>query len=265
MRGRISDFTSVASRYDATRHVPESLLTQCYELLLQRGILPSAGTILDAGCGTGQISIPLAARGLDIVGIDVSDAMVRIASSKISPGQRARYEVNDVRAINYSNDSFDAVVFSKLLMHIEDWRQCCCELVRVSKPGSHIIHIIDRGVFGDSVRREFTRLTDQAGYTSRFLGAMARSGEIAEAMSALGCETITVKDNRLAWDHCTTRQQSLDYFEERLFAEFWYLPAELYGRVLAEASEWAKAQPGGLDEPEHLAGFLLVEAYKTPR
>ena len=265
MTGRISDFSSVASRYDATRHVPESVLTQCYELLMQRGILPSAGTILDAGCGTGQISIPLAARGLDVVGIDVSDAMVRIASSKIRPGQRARYEVNDVRAIQYGNDAFDAVVFSKLLMHIEDWRQCCCELVRVSKPESHIIHIIDRGVFGDSVRREFGRRADEAGYASRFLGAVTRSGEIVEAMSSLGCETNTVQDSRLVWNHTTTRQHSLECFEDRLFAEYWYLPAEVYGRVLAETGEWAKAQPGGLNEPEHLAGFLVVEAYKTPQ
>ncbi len=84
-------------------------------------------------------------------------------------------------------------------------------------------------------------------------------------MSSLGCETSTVQDSRLAWDHTTTRQHSLACFEKRLFAEYWYLPAEVYGRVLAETGEWAEAQPGGLDEPEHLAGFLLVEAYKTPR
>ena len=265
MTGRTSDFSTVASRYDATRNVPEQVLTQCYEMLTQRGILPSAGTILDAGCGTGQISIPLATRGLEVVGIDVSNAMVSIATSKIKPGQCARYEVSDVRLIKYSDYTFDAVVFSKLMMHIEDWKNCCRELVRVSKPGSYIFHLIDRGIFGDSVRREFTRRIDELGFTNRFLGAVARSGEIVHAMSALGCEISLVQDSRLAWEHSITRHRSLQSFEERLFAEFWYVPEEVYSRVLADTAEWAEAQPGGLHEPEHLAGVLLIEAYRTPR
>ena len=265
MTGRISDFSSIARRYDATRHLPVSVLTLCYEMLTERGILPSLGTILDAGCGTGQISLPLAARGLEVVGVDVSDAMVRIAASKTQPGQNTRYEVGDIRSLSYADATFDCAVFSKLMMHIENWRQCCRELVRVSKPGSHVVQLIDRGVFGDSVRREFSRRVDGLGFTQRFLGAVSWSGEIPDLMSSLGCETIIIKESRLAWDHTTTRRHALDGFADRLFAEFWYLPAEVYDRVLSETTEWAKAQPGGLDTPEHLAGFLIVEAYKIPR
>ena len=265
MTGRFSNFETVAARYDATRDVPEWVLTDCYEALMRDGVLPGAGTVLDAGCGTGQISLPLARSGLRVVGSDVSEAMVRIAASKAEPGRSARYEVGDVRAIAYANSTFDGVVFSKLLMHVEDWKGCCGEFVRVAKPGSHILHLIDRGTYADSVRREFTRRIDALGFSDRFPGAVSSSGEIPAHMASLGCEMRLFRDDRLSWHRHVTRRQSLQNFEERLFAEFWYLPADVYDGVLSDTDAWAAAQPDGLDKSESLSGYLIVETYRTPR
>ena len=264
MTGRSSDFSTVAARYDATRDVPERVLTDCYEALMRGGVLPGAGTVLDAGCGTGQISIPLSRAGLRVVGIDVSEAMVRIAASKVEPGGPARYEVGDARAIAYAAGTFDGVVFSKLLMHVEDWKGCCGELVRVAKRGSPILHLIDRGTYADSVRREFTRRVDALGFRDRFPGAVSSSGAIPAHMASLGCETRSFRDDRLSWHRHVTRRQSLQSFEERLFAEFWYLPVDVYDRVLSDTGAWAAAQPGGWDGSERLSGYLIVEAYRTP-
>ncbi len=264
MAGRTSDFSTVAKRYDATRDVPELVLTDCYERLMRDGTLPRIGAILDVGCGTGQMSIPLLRSTLRIVGIDVSDAMVRIASSKVETGLPARYEVGDARAIAFEDGAFDAVVFSKLLMHVEDWKDCCRELVRVAKSGSHILHLIDRGTYADSVRREFTRRIDELGFKDRFPGAISSSGRIPEYMASLGCGVRTLRDDGLSWHRDVTRRQSLAYFEDRLFAEFWYVPIEVYDRVLSDTTEWAVAQPGSLDEPERLPGRLIVEIFATP-
>lgn len=264
MTGRTSDFSTVAGRYDATRHVPEEALTGCYEALRRGGMLPSIGTMLDAGCGTGQISIPLCRSGLRVVGIDFSEAMVRIAASKVEPGCPARYEVGDARAIAYDDGAFDGVVFSKLLMHVEDWKGCCREFVRVAKPGSHILHLIDRGTYADSVRREFTRRIDTLGFKDRFPGAVSSSGDIPAHMASLGCEARSFREDHLSWHRHVTRRQSLGCFRERLFAEFWYLPIEVYDRVLSDVNGWAETQLGGLDEPERLSGYLIAEVFRTP-
>jgi SAM-dependent methyltransferase len=42
-------------------------------------------TVLDAGCGTGRVAIELAARGVDVVGVDLDPAMLAEARAK-APG-----------------------------------------------------------------------------------------------------------------------------------------------------------------------------------
>lgn len=44
-----------------------------------------AGSVLDAGCGTGRVARELAARGLDVVGVDLDETMLATARKK-SPG-----------------------------------------------------------------------------------------------------------------------------------------------------------------------------------
>ena len=263
MQAMHSDFTTVADRYDATRHIPADVLSRCHNLLEVCGHLPSSGLILDAGCGTGQISLPLAARGLDVVGIDVSAAMVAVAAGKAQGLRQARYEVGDVCAIAYPTATFDAVVFSKLLLHVRDWRRACRELVRVVKPGCCIMQLLDRGAFGNAVRREFARRAGELGFNRRLPGPAATSGEIPDHMRALGCNVREMAPIDLRWERQITRREALQGFRERLFAEFWSLPHDAYERVLAETSAWSLRQPGGLDEVERLTPYLVLQSYRT--
>ena len=53
--GVTSDFSPISSRYDETRELPKELLRTCYQRLMQHGLLPESGIILDAGCGTGHL------------------------------------------------------------------------------------------------------------------------------------------------------------------------------------------------------------------
>ena len=42
----------------------------------------SGGTVLELGCGTGRVTLPIAQSGIDIVGLDNSDSMLERARSK---------------------------------------------------------------------------------------------------------------------------------------------------------------------------------------
>jgi len=66
--------------------------------------------ILDVGCGTGGHLVHLARRGYEVVGIDKSESMVRIAEGKIRKHElRAKVMVAD--ALNFNlNEKFDACI-----------------------------------------------------------------------------------------------------------------------------------------------------------
>ncbi|MEL6522059.1 MAG: magnesium protoporphyrin IX methyltransferase [Pseudomonadota bacterium] len=50
----------------------------------------SGARVLDAGCGAGQMTAELAARGAEVVAVDISPALLEIAARRLDPGMAAR-------------------------------------------------------------------------------------------------------------------------------------------------------------------------------
>jgi SAM-dependent methyltransferase len=264
-QGLTSDYSKIASRYDATRDLPEEKLVARYNKLVEQNNFPTHGKILDVGCGTGQVSLCLAARGYEVHGIDISKEMTMLAQSKVHPTWLARYSVGDVRSIPAGDNGFDAVVVSKLFQHVQDWQQACKELIRVVRPGHHIVQINERGAFGNSVRRCFSRKADQLGFGGRYAGLNPHSGgELAAFMRSQGCQPMSVDMSDLRWDTFISYGEALNRIKERLFAEFWRLPPEIYQRLVADTLAWIEAQPDGQSTVEHLTPYLVVEVFRTP-
>lgn len=63
------------------------------------------GPVLELGCGTGRVTLPLARAGLSVVGIDRSIAMLARARARQSRtgrrGRRARFVRGDIRALPF--------------------------------------------------------------------------------------------------------------------------------------------------------------------
>jgi SAM-dependent methyltransferase len=90
--------------------------------------LPPA-RILDIACGTGWLTRLL--RG-DVVGLDQSDAMLRIAAERV-PG--ARFVRATVPPLPFEDDAFDLAVAAHIYCHLEDEdvrREFVAEALRVA-------------------------------------------------------------------------------------------------------------------------------------
>jgi SAM-dependent methyltransferase len=60
----------------------------------------TGGPVLEIGCGTGRVLIPLAEAGLDVVGVDISPAMLAIARDKVfGAGVAAKVELIQADAL----------------------------------------------------------------------------------------------------------------------------------------------------------------------
>ncbi len=68
--------------------------------------------VLDAGCGTGRMSIELARRGFEIVGVDLDEVMLAQARNK---APQLDWRLGDLSTINLGK-SFDALVMAGNVM-----------------------------------------------------------------------------------------------------------------------------------------------------
>jgi len=55
--------------------------------------LECGGPVLEAGCGTGRVALFLANAGIDVVGIDISGAMIGVAKDKLRKQKELRHKV----------------------------------------------------------------------------------------------------------------------------------------------------------------------------
>ncbi len=73
---------------------------------------PPIESILDLGCGTGGPAFPLAVRGYQVTGVDVSSAMLREAERKLAELPRdsaPEFRLGDIRELELGRE-FDAVL-----------------------------------------------------------------------------------------------------------------------------------------------------------
>ena len=81
----------------------------------------TGGPVLEAMCGTGRVLLPIAEAGLDVVGCDISEAMVALARAKIERAglrSHARVEVADIRALDLPERFALALIPMNSFMHL---------------------------------------------------------------------------------------------------------------------------------------------------
>lgn len=89
------------------------------------------GSTLDVGCGTSRLGFIR-----QYTGADFSEPMLAKAREKYPENE---YVKADARDLPFEDNSFDNVVSTRLLMHLDEWQTAVEEMYRVCKPGGRII------------------------------------------------------------------------------------------------------------------------------
>jgi phosphatidylethanolamine/phosphatidyl-N-methylethanolamine N-methyltransferase len=98
------------------------------------------GRILEVGIGTG-LNLPFYPPGTHLVGIDLSEGMLRKAEEKV---QDLRIEnlvlkVMDAAAMDFADDEFDATLATYVISAVPDPVAVLREMRRVTRPGGTIV------------------------------------------------------------------------------------------------------------------------------
>ena len=140
----VMDSAAEAAAYDAMDHAaPNAAFAErTLDLLGERRDRPLR--VLDIGAGNGVIALILAERlpRADVVGVDLSEAMLAVAERHraASPhAARVRFEIADAKALGFGDAAFDAVLSNTILHHLAEPAPFLREAWRVLRPGGVLL------------------------------------------------------------------------------------------------------------------------------
>lgn len=109
------------------------------ELARFRQMVQEGGLVLDVGCGPGQYTRALESRGLLVVGLDLSQGMLRRAQEKTHRGRCriCRLVCADMRCLPVADERADGCFVCASLLHLprDQAPQALLEFRRVLHPG----------------------------------------------------------------------------------------------------------------------------------
>jgi SAM-dependent methyltransferase len=92
-------------------------------------------TALDLCCGQGNVTAGLLSAGSQVTGLDFSPAMLEMARAAVP---NAQFVEGDAMALNFADQSFDAVTIGFGMPHVPDPPKVVAEARRVLRPGGRL-------------------------------------------------------------------------------------------------------------------------------
>jgi len=115
-------------------------------------VIPAGGVrdALDAGCGTGFLSLEMAGRGHRVTGIDFAPAMLAEARRKAAVQHLTiRFEEADAENLPFAPGSFDLAISRHVLWTLPHPEAAIDEWIRVLRPGGRLA-IVDGAQYSDA-------------------------------------------------------------------------------------------------------------------
>jgi ubiquinone/menaquinone biosynthesis C-methylase UbiE len=245
-------FDRIAGSYDETR----GLRPEVSELVADRveAAVGPAARLLEIGVGTGRVALPLHARGRDIVGVDLSWAMLeryraKAAAAGLPPPPVLRA---DAGRLPFRDACVDVVLEVHVLHLVPDWERALDEARRVLVPGGMLLHAgggaYERGSGSprDQVIRRFDELAFAGGETPRMVGAASRR-QVLDALAARGGRVEQLEP--VVWEEPETYGEGLRFVEDRVLSSHWRLPDERWRSAAAQVRAELETAGTDLDRP----------------
>ena len=130
---------------DVQNNVSEYYETQRYEKFYSKmyhewwnnkmfSLLTKRGRILDNGCGTGLLSEMKALSSESIIGMDISEGMLKYASLRMK-----NIICADAMSSPFKSNSFDIIIARSLLHHLNQPHKALEEMYRIARQNAEIV------------------------------------------------------------------------------------------------------------------------------
>ena len=138
-RDDAASYDDVADRFE---QYTEQVTVPIARRVVERAGLKPSDRVLDVGCGTGVLCRLSAGQAGSVVGLDLSEGMLRKAAALAAAaphGERIEFRRGDAERLEFEDTSFDAVISLYALRHLPNPRQALAEMARVGRRGSPVV------------------------------------------------------------------------------------------------------------------------------
>jgi len=185
---RAAFFDDIAERWDGWEDLP-GLALRLGRGLAEFGVAPGE-TVLDVGCGTGNLVRALLERlspSGRVIAVDIAPRMIEVARRKVTDA-RVEWRNEEARALGLPDGSVDRVICCAVWPHFDGAAAVAREMRRVLRPGGslHVWHPVPRA--------RVNEIHASAGEPVRH-DMLAPGAETAAVLEAAGLRVTAVVDD----------------------------------------------------------------------
>ncbi len=240
---------------EAERDVGDGLAA----ILAEKG----ARSVFEVGIGTGRIAVPLAGRGFQVTGIDISTQMLRNLRAKRSD---IRALLAESTVLPFRAQSFDAAVFSHVLHLVPDPHAAVRATVACVRPGGlllncqHVYGLYPQQRAGERLNEIIREVTgvDGRAHGHHFNSLAALESVLADSGATMTTHTIA------QWTDINTVRREVDRLERRVNSNTWTIPEAAMPTIVERFTAEAVAIFGGLDVESRAEVTFTVNVARLP-
>lgn len=258
-----NNYDRVADIYDATRGLSPEAARQVGDGLAQILNETGARSVLEVGVGTGRIAVPLAERGFQVTGIDISPSMLRKLLAKRTD---IRVLLAEASLTPFRPGSFDAVVFSHILHLVPDPRATVRAAIACLRSGGLLLNCQHTyGPYpeqraGERLNEIILEVTGSPGRAhAQRINTAPVLAEVLEGLNA------TIETRELAsWTDVNTVRREVARLQTRANSNTWVISDEQMPEVVRRFTADAVAIFGGMDVESRAHASFTVTIARLP-
>ncbi len=159
-------FDWASSFYDQTRKIPEDLMNQICNIIVEKLENSTSASILEVGVGTGRVALPISEKLQPemTLGIDISKKMLLKCREKISSKEKFHLLVSDGFNMPFSN-KFDLIITSHVLHLVKDYYGFVNSILGVLNPDGFFLDLAAYVNYQETIPfRIFYQKLEEEGY-----------------------------------------------------------------------------------------------------
>jgi ubiquinone/menaquinone biosynthesis C-methylase UbiE len=256
-RTRSLAFDRAVDYYDRTRSLSSDTMGRIVPLLTSE---LGSGPCLEIGVGTGRIALPLSEAGTAMVGLDLSEAMMRQLVS--NAGGRIPFPLmtGDATRLPLADDSVGGALAVHVLHLIPLWPLAVRELIRVVRPGGTIVVDLGRQTKGP-FRELLSAFSRAAGIPHEHRG-VNDPAELDRIVGETGAGAKVFEP--IIESRSATYSKTIAALEAGTYSVTWSADEATRSAAAVETRRWATRRYGDLDRRYDYQLEIALRSYRLP-